>query len=300
MKTKLIAVLVFVMISIVSSAQYKSVFGSESTSWNQLVVLLDESHTDSIYTSKDTIINATTYKIIYRRSWGGGAPQLYCFLRESNDKSQVYQFYPNDLFSDNPSNKGILVFDLNLKLGEKFIVGDDSVKDSLIVDSVFFDTNNKKHIRFSKYINHPLGKEKFEFIEGVGSNLGLFYGKISFSLATRAMYLLCEHQDGVLIYQNKLRSGYCRIDFADNLKQNINNTFISFYNHSSKEFIIKAIGDTQDVVSIIVYNSNGSLVGKYFGNTLPYTIDLSKFNKGLYLITCKTDAKVVTRKIIVL
>ena len=85
--------------------------------------------------------------------------------------------------------------------------------DTIIVESVFI-SEGRKHIRFN-YLLDPYGEtEYFEFIEGVGTNIGLFYQR-AFSLIS-PHYLLCAFKDGIRTYKNQsnIFGGQCYIELT--------------------------------------------------------------------------------------
>jgi hypothetical protein len=67
-----------------------------------------------------------------------------------------------------------------------------------IVDSVYYDTLNRKHIRLAQ--RQHLQSFKAEFIEGVGSNAGPFYKRQSCYIYN--FFLLCSYKDGMPSYIN--------------------------------------------------------------------------------------------------
>ncbi|MDX9854631.1 MAG: hypothetical protein RBS81_12680, partial [Tenuifilaceae bacterium] len=181
-------------------AQYASIFGDESTSWNLFQEIGDGFDTDSLFVVKDTTINDLEYKAInnlYGERW---------FLRESIDKSKVY------LYSPNLSESEFLVLDLTLQKLDTFFIGVNR-NDILIVDSVF-TIDGRKHIRFNYVIEFAGGNEKFEFIEGVGSNFGPFYQGIEPYYIGKKHYLLCAHKNGVLNYVNSAFNGQCNVTWT--------------------------------------------------------------------------------------
>ncbi|MEI7675474.1 MAG: hypothetical protein WCJ03_01725 [Bacteroidales bacterium] len=302
MKTKVIAIALFAMMSLSVSAQYKSVFGSESTSWNQYFQMNSMVWTDSLFVTGDTILNNIPYKVI-----GFLAGDLnnfnngFFFLRETSDKTKVYQYFPEKYFP-NMTNREFLVMDLNLKVNDSFPIEEEFGSRSIMVDSVFFDKNKSKHIRFSTKIIHLLGVENFEFIEGIGSNLGLFYKGGDFENAAFIHnYLLCTHHNDSIAYYGKLAKGNCSFNIKTGLKEiRDENTISLIINKKSHELIIKSMNENIHNCIISIFNLNGDLVMENKNISLPTTIQLNYSSKKVYILSCQMSNKLICRKIVVL
>lgn len=203
MKTKVIAIALFAMMSfLTSNAQtYQPIFGVNSTKYSQLGAF--GSYEYSI--NGDTLISGKKYKIL---DYSG-------FVRATDDNSKMYfvrNSAPNLIYDKDE----YLIMDLNMKLGDKFIINDTLRyaqyypmtigSDTLTVDSVY-SLNGIKHIRFNTIMNHPIAinglsiKYKFEFIEGVGPNIG-------FAIRPRTVKLRQDNPD----------SGPILCSFKDNNK----------------------------------------------------------------------------------
>ena len=177
------------------SQPYKSIFGIQSTQWNELTYSIS-SWTCLLNTIKDTIINTKSYKKVTYS--GFGCPMVYnvAFLREDTmtGKAWVYDFYH--------SNER-LIMDLSLNVGDTFRIYPNSLMfDTIVIaDSVYLE-NSLKKVRFNinfQFVNN----EKFTFIEGIGTNIGVDYQINPYFLnGLGNTYLLCSYKDSSLSYKN--------------------------------------------------------------------------------------------------
>lgn len=170
--------------------EYKSVFGETNTSYNVLysydnsAAVICEATFNFLFNS-DVIINGIEYKEF--DVWVPNSCGPFCsyFLRESEDKSKLYALFSGE----------ILLMDLNLNLHDTFNYGNYD----LIVENIFYDEENVKHILFSP-IKHSIeygdnAHYQFEFIEGIGSTA-------IFGLESRIGILLCAHKDDINAFTN--------------------------------------------------------------------------------------------------
>ncbi|MBN1184255.1 MAG: T9SS type A sorting domain-containing protein, partial [Bacteroidales bacterium] len=266
------------------SQEYESVFGSESTSWNLFNELNDGFETDSTYVLKDTTVNETLYKMIY-------VPLSYNkYLRETEDRSQVYQYSPEINDSE------FLVFDLNLEENDTFIIGYE--KDTAVVDSVFY-LNEKKHIRFDYEFEVVYGSEKFEFIEGIGTNFGLVYQGVELWIVRQYNYLLCAYKNGELTYSNKIFDGECYL-FWTPIHDIVGENFVKIYPNPASDKITIELGvSNSEELLLMLYNSDGTLTDKISQVSNIIEINTSDKPAGLYFFTVFVDDVVIIDKFLI-
>ena len=270
-------------------AQYGSIFGDESTSWNLFQELWDAFDTDSIFVVKDTIINGYVYKAtdLVRIDLVHYEPK---FLRESDDHSKVYLY--------SPSHKSeFLVLDLTLQKSDTFYIGVNR-SDTLIVDSVF-TIESRKHIQFNYEIDFVPGKVKFEFIEGVGSNFGLFYQGIETYEIRYWHYLLCAYKNSVLEYSNIAFNGQCKVTWTGIESKKSNRKIRVFPNPTKGLLTIDVEDINTNFINVYIYNSSGVLIRTIKKSSYPINIDMDHFPSGLYFFSLHINNEVINDKFII-
>ena len=143
---------------------------------------------DVIVADRDTLINGVLYRKIYHcpegflsnTDWQNHMPNINHlrydsnrFIRENENASRLYVF-------DTRKNTEIVIFDLNLEVGDKFVFTYFNkrfgIRREVIthVDSVFIKYG-LKHISFDYYFDSScfIDEMKLTFIEGVGPNIGI-------------------------------------------------------------------------------------------------------------------------------
>lgn len=306
MKTKVIAIVLLAMMSLSVSAQYKSVFGSESTSWNQFVPGGNYISTDSSFVTGDTIINSKYYKIIGKK-YGQSDWILrdIFYLYETPDHSKVYQQFP-EKWNSTMKKREFLVMDLNLKVNDLFrLEGDGYIADSSRVDTIYYDDQQRKHIRFLTTIDSRLSGsytlEQFEFIEGVGTNFGLFYqGFNNFYSLTDNSYLLCAHHNDSVTYYGKQSKNQCSYFYTAIKEIKEDQYIVVNYNRKGHVLSINSSLANMKNLSIEIFNANGTQIKSYNNIDLPFESVIKIQKKGIYLVTCRTEKKVFNKKIVVL
>lgn len=271
-----------------TKVQYASIFGSSSTSWNIYHILIDHGRTDSVYVLKDTTIGGTAYRAISMMHWSTPTPY---FLRESGDCSKAYLYAPT------LSSAEYLVMDLNLQVSDTFLIG--SNRDVVcVVDSVFTDAGGRKHIRFN-YRFEELQYAKLEFIEGIGTNYGLFYQGISIAQIPTYHNLLCVHKNGALCYSNTAFNGRCSVTWMGIDANRLNGQVLrAFPNPTSGHITIDAEALSDSPVDVYIYSSSGQLVRTIMGACLPVSLDVP-MPEGIYIIRLYARNEVFSTKFVV-
>ena len=175
--------------------EFQSVLNNGMARWSMVSLGFTSSDAfEIIVTDNDTLINDVLYRKIYynffprcfadHTDWQNYIPDVnndrnimpHCnlFIRESEDASRLYIF-------DMEKNTEIVVFDLNLEVGDEFVFilpwwwgwGFYNGKTAAYVDSVFIK-DGLKHISFDRYLWSGINNYmKLMFIEGVGPNIGI-------------------------------------------------------------------------------------------------------------------------------
>jgi hypothetical protein len=264
-------IIIFLLfVSFQSIAQYQSVFGETSTSWNVFQELCDGFDTDSLYVTKDTSINDVTYKMI-----GGETLAEIWFIRESDNRDSVLFLNPE------LSDSEFIVMDLTLEVSDTFRLG-PNLQEECYVDSVFV-YEGKKHIRFSNSIEFAGGQEHFMFIEGVGTNFGLFYQGIDLRYVRQRHYLLCAYQDEILQYSNKSFDGECYVFWTKMIDTQQKDKLIDVYpNPVSENCLVTVNEDNFEEIDLLIYNSVGSLLKIVKLTSQHESLDISDIPTGLY------------------
>lgn len=265
---------------------YTSVFGETSTSWNIYFEIPDLLATDSLFVSGDTVIHDQEFRKVTRNGFINNS--MY-YLRESMDHSQVF-FYSALLDSE------FVVMDLNLELADSFYLGREKVN-PIIVDSVFF-VDNRKHIRFDTIMEVSGYREKFEFIEGVGTNFGLFYPGEFF--LPHQLYLLCAWHDAIQVYDNRMAPGQCRLSWTSAYGTKDNSRLLLFPNPADEQLIINwEVNSTHQKFICHVYNAEGCRTKTQHAETFPITLNTQSMANGIYFIMIEGDKKFRVGKFVI-
>lgn len=287
-----------------SSAQpYKSIFGDSVSAWTcQYSGLAIGSM--NIVTYTDTIVKGEHSKILLWEFnvFPASKTKKLGLLREDTTTGSVwYRSLPP---YTNPDKDTVdqLIMDMTLKVGDTFFtervngLGLDTVS---IVDSVYIDANNRKHIRFNNKIGLAF---RFEFIEGVGTTLGMAYrdSNIINNYGAENLGLICAFHDRVDIYSTTykaLLNNKCIPDVSvgELTKQGMLNIHP---NPTNGSFTIEL--PTSEQASITIADISGRTVYQNtINNQQTLQVDLSKQPKGVYIIRLNTDDRSYTNKIMI-
>ena len=283
MKRKFLFTLCIYCVALLISSQlhaqkteYQSVFGETNTSFNLYNFQWFRIYTDSACFVKDTLVNGIGYKKfdVTRKSiimpHENNRDLGMVLLRESEDLSKLYCLYPDN-------NSEVLLMDLNLNVQDTF-------SQSFVVDSIFYDDENTKHIILSMHFPDDDVYDCFywccqniEFIEGVGPTL-FIYGTC----------LLCAHKDLNHYVTNHWVQG-CFYEWIDS-HIDINNILaiknnLKIYPNPAHHFVEIDFGeDFMNYQSLFVYD----LLGRPCLNTSitqeKQRIDIQSLPSGIYII----------------
>ncbi|MEO6132656.1 MAG: T9SS type A sorting domain-containing protein [Saprospiraceae bacterium] len=200
-----------IMIGFDAHAQYKSMFGFNSSEWVFEWHNLDFGGLDTVYVENDTIINSIQWKKIMVKTnqsiYEGG------LLREDTTIGKVW--YKGLEFFGNPEDTSeLLSFDFSLKMNDSFDISNMYEGSAPLYSKVVatYDVNGLKYIEFENdlYSGFPF-IEPYVFIEGVGGIMGVLWKQYFGGL--QAQYLLCSYKDGVKTsYTNKRHNGNCNLN----------------------------------------------------------------------------------------
>jgi hypothetical protein len=240
----------FLIFSQISFGQYKSIFGQYSTKWNIIPYGVCDGMTSiTVSVIGDSIINSNNYKEVDRYSLFS---EDNGFLREDTIAGKVW-FYNKTIA------KEILVVDLSLNETDSFKIYNYALDSTYIYVDTLFINNGIKHIRFKHcYIHICAPDEQFEFIEGTGTNAGLFYidtwdANASFS------YLLCHEKDGKKIYGNSLFNDTCFVDIVG-INDVIRENDVEIFPNPTKDLVtFRFKNQNNETYHLIIYNASVQL-----------------------------------------
>ena len=289
--------ILLVLASVQGLAQpYKSLFGNKHTEWTVMVI---ETYHDPIVNGainwedikltyqKDTLVQNKLYKkIVVGDSFTKAYHNMFrsFLVREDTITGKVwYNEYAINGCGHYDTTEH-LMFDFNLQVGDTFNLESPICLPvntyAKTVDSVYYDNNNLKHIRFQVGQITAIGGVIVEFIEGSGSTLGIFY-KATCDYVPWP-YMLCQWKDGIKTYTNSAFHGNC--DPENNLHLSVTaplkNKWISIYpNPAQNELTVDATSDGP--CQLAITDISGKEVYKQQINN-ELTIPITYWARGLY------------------
>jgi len=268
---KIYFITIVVIFSVITQGlgQYTSIFGVESTEWNYLSLYCDAGRTATLTTDRDTIVDNIDYKIVTRDIQFSPTSDIG-LIRESEDRSKVW-------FRTFDESDEILVMDLNLELPDKFVIGDNEY----VVDTIYINDDNRKVIELDLELNWCGPLFAFNFIEGVGPNLGFdFIASPNFS--SFMSIISCHTKDDVTVnYLSQFFDECAPITLSN---KNINVYALDIYpNPTSGELNIELHEALSGIFSV------KSLTGQVlFSQEIEYrkelSLDLNGQESGIYLV----------------
>lgn len=120
------------------------------------------------------------------------------------------------------------------------------------------------------------------WISGIGSNKGLFYFQYQQGL------LLCVNDNNKLLYKNDQNYDcvYYDYDFNSSINETKTSTIDLYPNPTYDKFVIKS---TEIIKNITVFNSIGKLIISKSPNITDFTMDLSNYVNGLYIVQINNE-----------
>ena len=282
--------------------QYQPIFGKDSTYFSVLF-----GGNNLIHIQKDTIVDGQVYKIL---PFGN-------MVRITSDNSKAYLRPKTDPYNLN-NQREYLVMDLNMKLGDYFILNDtisstqynyqSKSNDTLVVDSVYLK-DGLKHIRFNRTMDYAFNwitvGYPFEFIEGVGTIIGFEYRPLIGQLYRNDSPIVCYFKDGTKFYTSEVFNRFLSKDgcFSNELmginEKRTENSIILAVDKPTNQLIIKSTNGAEQDYAIALYSANGTLLKRIDEVTLPAAVSLSNLTNGVYIVSIKTATRILNRKIVI-
>lgn len=275
------------------SQDFETICKVGSTSWNYIPYgACDYFTTDSLTIVTDTLFNEQNYFVLYNYGFYGNDTAGY--LREDTIAGKLW--YREDLHT----SQEFLVMDLSLNKDDSFTLYDFTSSTEITVDTVYYDTENRKHVGFGDG-NMQLCSytPDFEFIEGVGSTAcHLYQGTTSGSILSTA--LLCCHKDEELIFSTETFNNSCSIFSVNVPKSQVNFETNVYPNPSNGNFTIKFVNPEFNIYSLKIYSLSGQLVYSENINQELIKIDEGLLTDGIYFykLTNHKD-KIISGKILI-
>lgn len=261
-----------------ASAQYKSVFGKNSTSWSLIVgSCVDNFWSDSFSYTKDTLIHDTVYKIINaNRNWN-------ILLREDTVSGKLW------MFEEFTYKREILVMDMSLQKGDTFPFFSSSAGETYFipVDSVYYK-NGLKIILLDFWMTCAY-KEKLRFIEGTGPSAGFMNEGDEYEVIQG--YMMCHFKDGKRVFSSRKFKERCYVNTLIGIDHEYNSsTLLKLYpNPTNGTGIITFQNEKNTCTNLEIYDLKGK---KIFGNSTKntyITFNINAFENGVYIYKLMND-----------
>ena len=296
MKRLSILLLISVFAMAKTNAQYKSVFGQNSTQWIFETHNLMGGAQDTIFVQKDTTAYGYNWKKIQAKSFN----QQFkgALIREDTTIGKVWYkgLYVRNSILD---TMNFPLYDFSLNVNDTFNVsnmwsgynGTTVLQNT--VDSIYY-IGGYKCIRFKgKY--GSFGFENYTFIEGIGGNLGVLWKQYSGPL--QAQYLLCSYKDGVqTFYRNKRHNGNCDV-FNNSSSINgieASSNLVAIYPNPSTDVLnIDIKNNAYQVLSTQIIDVLGRVAATSLNTE---ELDVSKLPRGTYCLKIKLSNDVQINK----
>lgn len=287
-KIKFLIGISFLMIMQLYAEKYKSII-NDSVTWNIVKEGGDILYTDSIYLNGDTVINGIEYKKAYAYSYGFEHYFNYeLYIREDSVKIFTYNSYLEREF---------ISMDISLEKDDMFHLDFSDKKVAILVDSIYYE-NDRKIIEFDYEINNLYNKEKFKFIEGVGSNLGILYqGEGSSEYPFYNNYLLCAHSRDETIYMSDATDTCVYIESTFGINSKIINIEIEIFPNpwaTSIPLNIK-LNKYYSNLNYAIFDLYGRLIKKDLLKSDHQEIMLNNFGQGIYILTIRDDQNIIIK-----
>ncbi len=232
----------------------------------------------------DTIISGITYKKMYITSDSTMTTWYYCgAFREDSTKKVYKQNSLND----------ILYYDFGLNKNDTVTVHGLFYNPLMVVDSVDTVTLISGEKRKAIYLHDSVNYCKDEWIDGIGSILGIL--NVDASCAIDVYYNLnCFIENDTLKYHTSFYPT-CYYN-TESINENTINNNISIYPNPTKDNLtIETNSNTEQRLEIL--NLIGQTVYTNIINKKA-TINTSAFAKGVYILKLSSDKETIVRKFI--
>lgn len=229
--------------------------------------------TDTIISGKKYYIPEITMDSIhwYKESY---------FFREEDSTKRVYMLYNN--------NEGLL-YDFSLNTGDSVTIINPlyGAYPPVTIHVVSIDS-----IQIDGYYRKIINTDFYTWIEGIGDKLGLPHPG-DMSSGGVLLSLVCYYENDSLKYINP-DYGNCFYAFL-NVGEHNNENQLLLKNIDNNFFIISS---DETIDEIILLNILGEQMMIFSAKANQFSIDLSSFAPGVYIVKCKIDNRISVFKII--
>lgn len=274
MKTRIIFVsglLLLISAFTAIAQQYESCFGEESTTW----VLVDPNSywgIDGDYSPNYYLIDSIKcYSDYYNKEQPFGIVYF-----ESDENSKLWRW-------DTEKDEKSVIMNLNWQVGDSIFIDNKDFKRYYnerpfgIVDSVYYDENNRKVIHTDLVLRTDTTYFNLKYIEGIGPNTSVYF---DFFWGSSSL-LLCAYKDGILTFVNTEVSDDCT--YKKPVSADVKNT--------APEVLINYHSNTIDLTfndtfsgSLSLITANGKLIKSMTVNSKSKKIDINDIPTGVYIV----------------
>jgi len=281
-KKSILTFAVLLMIALSSSGQsYEPVLSSDSTTWNIAWKELFGNVMGNLYSvaNKDSIYHDLYFESLYPN------PEYVGKIREDTVSGRIWYTPP-----EKDKSEEYLIMDLTLEVGDIFDLPIFNTTIPIEVVNVYY-VNQRKSIEFDYQTEWD---EPLQFIEGVGRNIAMHQFWIG-----DFTYVSCKYNLDELVYVNSNPNFIgCELDPTGIRPTNSN--FVQLYPNPATNILNIDFGliGKQDI-TVSVFNDNGMEVCNNKTTDGHITLQLTTFNKGLYLIKISNKNNLITSKFII-
>ena len=281
--------ILFFFIIIFNTISFSQNIVSEGNQWNILERWWGSYHTDIYKIEGDTFYNSKNYKIIWHTSDTVSANwTIWRFIRE--DSNKVYMAGYNEEF---------LLYDFNIGINDTVIINNEVCIDLPLycssIDTVeYFGISRKRY-----KMDYQWGMNDDEYwIEGIGSNEGLFYSHHEDCITDVNWELLCFYSNDTILYKNPYYQCY---ETSVGIQETSNDQKIVITPNPILQGQTIKINSNKIIRSINILDINGRLRKKQIDiNNKECSLQTDKLNSGIYflLIGLENNQKAVRKLII--
>lgn len=256
----------------------------------------------SVYNEKYFVDGDSTYNTIdYKKYYFTNdsivtTGSFFALLREDTILKKVFS-----IASGNTQEH--LLYDFSLSINDTISVyplsffcysGPVLIKVDLI-DSILIGSNYHKRLKISG-VNQNTGYDEY-WIEGIGSTMGIFNCGITGVLYFDICYptLLCFEKEGITLYSNPNFTN-CYQNYPTGIEDILlQHTTLLFPNPATNLVFIKS---DNEIKSYKIESFVGQIIKQEKTNAKSFSIDISNYLDGVYLVTLTTDNGITVKKLI--
>ena len=208
-------------------------------------------------------------------------------IRNDSLAKKVYYVIPT-------VNTDTLLFDFSLNIGDTirtYIATTCSNRRVVYIDSVLVGINYRKRWNTTECY---FGGQNVQFIEGVGSNLGLIERIPSFGIYNIIGSLSCFSKNSQSLYPTNSASNCPLINSIQNYNSEIN----SQVDINSFNKIINVKQVSSNYTNYLIYSITGSVITKGIIESSNITINLKDVIDGIYFMSLTGKEQQIVKKII--